>query len=234
MPAIGEPPARAWGPRRVACLLAAIGVVQFLLLTTLAMVGYAGGTIHDRTTHGYSLHGNYISDSGHTRARNGAPNAAGRWLFAVAIGALGLLATPYMQWIVARALAPGWQRRAVRAGLALSAIGTLITGAYPQDTHLAIHILGVLLVFLPLLLGLILILAERIATGRMRWWIWLGCGYGVAVLSLHAAFGSYRAVTGVDPWIQPTLQKLIVYPLLLVMLIHALSGLRRGASTATA
>jgi hypothetical protein len=74
--------------RRAGFLLWA--AVQFVVLTTIAMQVYAGGTIWDPWAPGYTFGGNFLSELGATRAWSGHDNHASMVLFSLALGTLGV------------------------------------------------------------------------------------------------------------------------------------------------
>ena len=68
---------------------ALLACAAFLLLTTLAMAFYPGGTALDDSSHGYHFWINFFSDLGRTTARNHAPNPIAAPLFKAALSAAG-------------------------------------------------------------------------------------------------------------------------------------------------
>lgn len=78
--------------RRGIIWIGIIGAIQFLIFTSSAMIFYPGGTIHDRSTEGYSFLTNYFSDLGRTRAWNGEDNSRSSSLFqsSLVIGGISL------------------------------------------------------------------------------------------------------------------------------------------------
>jgi len=71
-------------------LLAMAGCVQFLLLSTVAMFFYPGGTYSDESTSGYAFTQNFFSDLGRTAAHNGDSNTVSMVLFIIALSLAGL------------------------------------------------------------------------------------------------------------------------------------------------
>jgi hypothetical membrane protein len=71
-------------------LLAMAGCVQFLLLSTMAMFFYPGGTYSDEDTAGYAFTQNFFSDLGRTAAHNGDSNTVSMVLFIIALSLAGL------------------------------------------------------------------------------------------------------------------------------------------------
>jgi hypothetical membrane protein len=80
---------RVWSAYRCAGLLR-YAALQFLVLTTAAMLLYSGGTWFDPTTRGYTFTHNMLSDLGMTHAFSGRSNTAALLAFGVALGSLGL------------------------------------------------------------------------------------------------------------------------------------------------
>lgn len=104
--------------RRKAFSWVAVGCVQFVVLTAIAMFFYPGGTIADPTTRGYSFFTNFFSELGLTRTHSGGPNTVSFILFFVALtlagAGLALFFVAFRSFFVQS-----------RAGRVLSAVGTL-------------------------------------------------------------------------------------------------------------
>lgn len=81
--------ARSFSWRRKAFSWVAVGCVQFVILTVVAMWFYPGGTITDPTTQGYSFFTNFFSELGLTRTHSGGPNTISFILFFVALTVAG-------------------------------------------------------------------------------------------------------------------------------------------------
>lgn len=64
--------------------------IQFVVLTALAMVLYAGGTWFDPATEHYHFTGNFLSDLGMTHAFSGRANYASSALFCIALASVGV------------------------------------------------------------------------------------------------------------------------------------------------
>lgn len=69
--------------------LATWGAGLFIVLTTLAMLFYPGGTITDPTTQGYRFGENFFSELGFITANNGEPNPIAAVLFFIALNLAG-------------------------------------------------------------------------------------------------------------------------------------------------
>jgi hypothetical protein len=116
--------------------------IQFVLLVAAAILVYPGGTWGDRSTTGYDLARNFLSDLGATHAFNGAANYISACLFAIAL---------VTQGIAVSAFAWAWrdfafsQARARRLGQLSAALGTACGAAFigialaPIDVALRLH-----------------------------------------------------------------------------------------------
>ena len=62
----------------------------FVVLTTVAMLVYPGGTFPIAETHGYQFFINYFSDLGQTRTQSGAYNYPSMLLFSTAVVLVGI------------------------------------------------------------------------------------------------------------------------------------------------
>lgn len=116
--------------------------IQFVVLTALAMVLYAGGTWFDPTTAHYHFTGNFLSDLGMTHAFSGRANYPSSVLFLVALTSVGAALIAFV-W--------RWKefafdrRRAAIAGHGAAVLGTLSGLAFigvavtPFDLALRAH-----------------------------------------------------------------------------------------------
>ena len=66
-----------------------IACALFVVLTTVAMFFYAGGTAADPTAAGYSFFGNFFSELGLTRSWAGGPNTVSAILFVIGLTSAG-------------------------------------------------------------------------------------------------------------------------------------------------
>lgn len=190
--------------------------IAFVLLTTLAMLFYPGGT--QKTPHhaGYSLGLNFFSDLGRARALNGAPNPISSLLFLLALFSAG---AAIMVFFIAFA-SFFWTNLTSRVLALLSLYFGLLAGAafigvalVTADRNSALHIHYVLLAFrsffaatLPLALAISLqtVYPRRGATIFLAF-----AGLLAAYIGLLYLGPSPRQPNGL--WIQVVGQKLIVY-----------------------
>jgi hypothetical protein len=70
-------------------LTIAIGCAMFVVLTLIAMLTYAGGTVDDHAAKGYSFTHNFLSNLGMVTALSGQPNWVSAVLFFLSLGAAG-------------------------------------------------------------------------------------------------------------------------------------------------
>ena len=130
----------------------------FLVLTSLAMVFYPGGTRSAPGTKGYLFFENFFSELGLSRTYTGGPNNVSFFLFTAALALAGLALTLY--FIISPSLF--WDSRITRV---LSLIGTFfgfISGLSfigvaltPADMHLTPHRLFVQLAFTTFFVGVV-------------------------------------------------------------------------------
>jgi hypothetical membrane protein len=123
-------------------LLAMAGCVQFLLLSTVAMFFYPGGTYSDEGTTGYVFTQNFFSDLGRTAAHNGDSNTVSMVLFIVALSLAGLSLITFFL-----AVPPHFaeNRTAKRLSIigsvvgVISGIGFIGIAAVPADVNQTLH-----------------------------------------------------------------------------------------------
>lgn len=101
---------------------ALLACAAFLVLTTLAMAFYPGGTSLDAASRGYHFWLNFFSDLGRTRGRDGAPNPVAAPLFKIALSAAGA-ALAIFHIGLARTLWRTANRRALLADCATLTLG---------------------------------------------------------------------------------------------------------------
>ncbi len=76
-----------------------VGTIQFLILSTIAMLFYTGGTRIDETAQGYGFFTNFFSDLGRTTAYSGEGNLISTILFVTTLVGLGLTFLIFFQLI---------------------------------------------------------------------------------------------------------------------------------------
>ena len=80
--------------KRIAGISDILGYLLFTLLLFIAMFFYAGGTMDNPSTPGYSFWGNTISDLGRVYTYNGGFNIISMILFTIALASIAILSIP--------------------------------------------------------------------------------------------------------------------------------------------
>ena len=78
-----------------ASLFIIFGAAQYIILTAVAMLFYAGGTMIDPLSPGYYFWGNFFSDLGRVIALSGAPNVVSFTIFTITATLLSLSFIPF-------------------------------------------------------------------------------------------------------------------------------------------
>jgi len=81
--------------RKISYILSILGCLQFVVLTSIAMLFYKGGTYIDPSPLGYIFWQNYFSDLGRTVAHSGIPNTTSFVLFTIALSLWGITQIPF-------------------------------------------------------------------------------------------------------------------------------------------
>ena len=107
---------------RASFYFALLACAVFLVLTTLAMAFYPGGTSLDAASRGYHFWLNFFSDLGRTHGRDGAANTIAAPLFKIALSAAGA-ALAIFHIGLARALWRSAEKRELLADCAIVTLG---------------------------------------------------------------------------------------------------------------
>jgi hypothetical protein len=203
---------RAW-PFRIAVFSG----VQFIALTGVSMLLFAGGSMADSTLRSFSFQQNFLSELGMTVTNGAQPNLPGAVFFMVALSILGIgLAIFYHA--VGRLLRPSEALRIVRIIISIlaSAGGLCCVGMAVTPPNLAIcaH-MGFLFIALPCLAVAMLLHALSIFLSDSY-----PKAFAVAHVAIAVLFAGHLAVVLFGPGlhttrgviIQATGQKVAVYP----------------------
>lgn len=223
--------------------LVVLACVLFILLTTVAMRLYPGGTIVDPGTQGYRFFENYLSDLGVTRSRSGVANLPAMLCFSVALVSVGLgmgaffVAFTHLCAAVPRALQ--LSRRAALLG-ALTGLSFIGVAAAPRDLLYPEHIAFELLAFPAFLAAVALELAALRAPEhaappglphRVRW-AFVGLAVALAAYLVLLAVGP-SDTTLVGERMQVTGQKVVVYVAIAAILLQSLQAQRLASRLAS-
>jgi hypothetical protein len=204
---------------------------QFLVLSTLAMLLFPGGTAFDASAQHYEFFDNFLSDLGSTVTSAGHANYLSSAMFAVGLGSVGIamigFATTWRAYAFARGRGRVFGRASewVGAGSGLAFLGIALT---PWDLLFAPHVLCVFIAF-----GLLVAFVACITL-----LLWLNDGdrrLVLASVAYLAALGAYIALGVAGPGtdsehghsVQVTGQKLVVYVSMTYLIVLA-AKLRRG------
>lgn len=209
--------------------------VQFIILTLIGMLFYAGGTHSDPSVSGYSFFRNFFSSLGLLTAPNGEPNTVSAILFFIALSLAGLGLVVYFVFVLqftqgkaaTRVLSAAGSLFGVLAGVCF--IGVAFTPAdLLPDAHgwFVINAFRTfLLAVIPYLVAVLLVrdYPNRYAVVYLVFAVLL-LAY-ILLLIYGPGFGSPNG-----EMIQATGQKVIVYAAILTMLIQSIGaiGVWRG------
>lgn len=120
------------------------GGIQYLVLSTVAMALYPGGTKYDPATTGYLFWNNMLSDMGRTVAHNGEPNTASCALFITTMCIIAACLVPFFASLSKEVPAGDARTRRLSLIAELLGIGTgvllALAAAFPQDLHPQLHL----------------------------------------------------------------------------------------------
>ena len=212
--------------RRPMFALTMFGCVQFVVLSTIAMVFYPGGTYADANTVGYSFWANFFSDLGRTVTTSGEPNTVSYVLFTVALAFSGLVLIAFFL------AAPGLFTRATsprRLAVAGSVIGVVSGISFigiafaPADLYLLPHRLFVNIAFIGFL---VVVVCYSVAILRSRHYpnafalTYIAAALVLAVY-VYLLLAGPAIETQLGLTVQAAGQKIVVYAMLVCMFIQA-------------
>jgi hypothetical membrane protein len=220
---------RSW--RRLVFILAMIGCIQFIVLTTAAMFVYPGGTHTDNSTSAYLFQENFFSDLGRTVAHSGETNTASMVLFVTALSLGGLVLILFFLAVPHHFRHGKSIRRLSVWGSVfgfVSGISFVGIAAVPSDINLTLHRILVDVAFVTLLVVVACyssaIMKSRIYPRRYAM-IYLGFALVLALyLVLLFAGPSLETESGLR--IQAIGQKIVVYAAITCMFAQSWGGYR--------
>ena len=127
-------------------IIGAIGGIQYIVITAIAMFIYPGGSQSDPNAEGYTFFGNYFSDLGHSVAINGQVNTISQILYILATAVYGVSLIIFSFKAVTSFKEKGKGKIAGKISLVsgiLAGIGTLTYALTPADLVPMAHNAGV-------------------------------------------------------------------------------------------
>ena len=142
-----------------AYILMIFGCIQFVILTSLAMILYAGGTAVNKNAPGYSFWANFFSDLGMVKAWSGRDNTISYIIYTVTSTSLGVIFIPFNL-----AFKHVFNESSKEKKLSkIASLFGIITGIFivgmaftPHDIYFMEHFLFVLIAFTALLISIII------------------------------------------------------------------------------
>ena len=198
-----------------------LGIGLFLVFTTVAMIMYPGGTIHDSGTVGYQFFYNFFSNLGEWTARNGEPNKISAYLLN---SALMILALSYFIFyyqflkILSKTLDNSILRMSLISTIVVSMVSFVLVAVFSgeAETH-ELHVLFVKIAFRVLLLHAVLQVISmskiKIINSSVKW-VTLFFTLVLVGFILVMDFGPNAWDGNKALFIQVTAQKVIVYSIL--------------------
>ena len=198
-----------------------LGIGLFLVFTTVAMIMYPGGTIHDSGTAGYQFFYNFFSNLGEWTARNGEPNKISAYLFN---SALMILALSYFIFyyqflkIFFKTLDNSILRMSLISTIVISMVSFVLVAVFSgeAETH-ELHVLFVKIAFRVLLLHAVLQVISMFKIKTINSsvkWVTLFFTLILVGFILVMDFGPNAWNGNQALFIQVTAQKIIVYSIL--------------------
>ena len=203
----------------------------FVVLTSVAMFMYPGGTLIDKTTIGYSFSNNFFSELGMTQFYSGQPNYGPFLLFVVALSGAGLgmivffiaYAPFFTRSIIDRLLA--WLGTLVGITSGMCFIGVALT---PADANRSLHANYVLWAFQTFFIAVLLYLPPLFRERRhpkpsasvFGVFAFLLAAY-VLLINFGPAANTPEGLT-----IQATGQKIIAYACVASIILESLGAIR--------
>jgi hypothetical membrane protein len=204
-----------------------LGGIQYLVLSTIAMAIYPGGTKYDPSTTGYLFWNNMISDMGRTVAHNGALNAVSCALFITTMWVIAATFVPFYAALSKQfTAASGTMRIACIAALLGISTSVLLalSASFPQDLFPQLHVRLAQFSFVALAPSILI-----------YWWLMRGdarfprpcdptfLAFAIIILAgIVVTIASGSGIDAVTVTIQATTQKIMVYAWIACMPVMAL------------
>ncbi len=217
--------------QKIIIWLSILGAIQFFILSSLAMEYYPGGTIHDRSSEGYSFFTNYFSDLGRTRSWSGENNWTSNILFKISLTGVGLSLSLFFLMISTLFKNAEAKLLAIIASVAgiISALCYIGIAHTPLNIDYGMHTLYVRVGFIAFLAMSLFyslsILADKAypnTYAKVFGWFMIILGIQILIMLFGPrSWYSPRALL-----LQATAQKAVVYSEMLCMLIQCFGAYR--------
>ncbi len=211
-----------------------LGGIQFLVVSTIAMCLYPGGTKVNPLTAEYSFWCNMFSDMGRTVAHNGACNTVSATLFIATMWVLAMLCVPFYLVFPSTSAFNGSEKCKkhlviIARSLAIAASVLLaLSASFPQDLFPTVHLRLAQLVFV--FMGPAALIFWRLLTssrGNKNPYAVAFLIFSIIIFSgIIITIASGEPVTELAVTTQATVQKVMVYTWNAVMFIEAFGFLK--------
>jgi hypothetical protein len=208
-------------------------IAWFVIATTGAMLLYPGGTYLERSAHGYSFFGNFLSDLGMLVAWGGQPNHTGALVFIPSELLLAITLVLFFRALVSL-YSPGPPRAlAIAAGITglICCLGFIAAAVLPPDRFLGSHIQAAILAFRTSLASFALFAMATVRDTRFRRtaaaaWILL-----TMVMAAYVGVIEWgpRPRTAYGLAFQVTAQKIVITTLFAVIVLQTVEAERIAA-----
>ena len=206
--------------------LAIVGCGQFIVLTFIAMVFYTGGTRLDSTSPGYSFFTNFFSDLGRTVAYSGEWNLLSAALFIIALIGLGVSFLNYFMSIQQYFSETEEERKLTRIIVLsgkISALAFIGVAIVPANLFTLIHDLFVVVGFSFIMVVSGTMTALIIKTQKLsKSYVMVNVIF-ILILFIYAGLFLVipEIITLEHLFVRATIQKVVVYSLILCFLIQS-------------
>ncbi len=202
--------------RLYAFQLMMVGSCLYVVLTTVAMITYTGGTYTDPSTRGYSFFNNFFSDLARTVALSGEPNAIS-WVLATTaflLSGSGLI-LGYLAWPALFRENPAIYRVSIFGTVfgIISGIGFIGVAFTPWDLFLEAHQLFVIIGFVASAIAITLYawVLQKQSDYPKRYFYSFVLLVALSLLYLIVLFYGPSVINVDGLVIQVTAQKIIIY-----------------------
>jgi len=200
------------------------GMAQFILLTILAMIFYAGGSNYYPTASSYDFLQNFFSDLGMRTAWTGNSNMIASILFTIALATAGASILPFILLfpsIFSRKTLSFWFSMLTLITGIPTSIGFIIIAFAPWDLYLSAHLMAVYVAFVgavPLSVGFTG--AIWAAKKFPKYLVWVGTTVSFIILLYVWLLFFGPEGSEMARLIQVVGQKIVVYTIIIGFLIE--------------